>query len=66
MDTTIFLVGVQGLPDVFGGERLSGANATWGSQVQVTRLVQFLAAADIPVIQPLVGILVQRGVDIHL
>src|SRR5699024_118000 len=62
----IFLVCVQGLPDVFGGKWLGGAHATWGCQVQVAGFFQFLAAADIPVVQPVVCVFVQRGVDIHL
>src|SRR5699024_1559186 len=65
VDAAVFLVGVQGFPDIVGGKWLGGAYAAWGCQEEIACLFQFLAAANIPVIQPFAGVLVQRGVNIH-
>src|SRR5690625_4744381 len=66
VDAAVFLVGVESLPDVVSGKWLGGAYAAWGCQEEIACLFQFLAAANIPVIQPFAGVFVQRGVNIHL
>ena len=53
-DATVLGVSLVGLVLVRGGERLSGAHATGSSEEQFLRLLARLAAADIPLVQPLV------------
>src|SRR5699024_5844050 len=65
VDADVFLVGVPGFPDIVGGKWLGGAYGAWGSQEAVACFFQFLAVAEIPVIQLFAGVLVQRGVDIQ-
>ena len=73
-DATVLSVSLVGLVLVRGGERLSGAHAAGSSEEQFLRLLARLAAADIPLVQPLVqrvsvnrmNVLVQQAGTVQL
>ena len=73
-DATVLSVSLVGLVLVRGGERLSGAHATGSREEQFLRLLARLAAADIPLVQPLVqrisvnrmNVLVQQASTVQL
>ena len=73
-DAAVLSVSLVGLVLVRGGERLGGAHAAGSREEQVLRLLARLAAADIPLVQPLVqrvsvnrmNVLVQQARTVQL
>lgn len=65
MDAAIGLVGIQRLPAVGLGERFGGAHATRCGVEELAGLVQSLVVTDVPVVQPLFSVVVERGVHLQ-
>lgn len=66
MDAAIGLVGIQRLPAVGLGERFGGAHATRCGVEELARLVQSLVVTDVPVVEPLFSVVVERGVHLQV
>ena len=73
-DAAVLSVSLVGLVLVRGGERVGGAHAAGSCEEQILRLLARLAAADIPLVQPLVqrisvnrmNVLVQQAGTVQL